>query len=193
MENIHQSSPSTVDPVVAECLGRGNSVVFFDVSIAGKPQGRIRMELFNDVAPRAAENFRQFCTGEFLRNGVPLGYKGCAFHRVIKGFMIQGGDFRNGDGTGRVSIYGDSFADEEFVIKHTGAGLLSMANSGPNTNGCQFFLTCGKAPHLDGKHVVFGKILDKESMLVVRKAENVPTGNQDKPKFPVVIDQCGEL
>lgn len=182
-----------MDPIVKEVLDRGNPVVFFDVSIGGQAQGRIRMELFKDVAPRTAENFRQFCTGEFQRNGVPVGYKGCAFHRVIKGFMLQGGDFRNGDGTGRVSIYGDSFADEDFVLNHTGPGLLSMANSGPNTNGCQFFLTCGKAEWLDGKHVVFGKILDKESMLTIKKCENVPTGQADKPKLPIVIDQCGEL
>ena len=182
-----------MDPIVKESLDRGNPVCFFDISIGGQPQGRIRMELFKDVAPLTAENFRQFCTGEFKRKDVPLGYKGCTFHRVIKGFMIQGGDFRNGDGTGSISIYGDAFKDEEFVVKHTGPGLLSSANSGPDSNGCQFFLTCGPASWLDGRHVVFGRILDKESMLVIRKCENVPTGALDKPTIPIVIEQCGEL
>lgn len=189
---MSQEGPG-IDPTISDALQRGNPVVFFDVSIAGRPQGRIKMELFRDMVPRTAENFRQFCTGEFQRQGVPIGYKGCSFHRVIKGFMLQGGDFRNGDGTGKISIYGDSFEDENFEIKHSGAGLLSMANSGPNTNGCQFFLTCAKTDHLDGKHVVFGKILDRESMLVIRKCENTPTNPQDKPILPIVIDECGEL
>ncbi len=182
-----------IDPAIEGAVSRGNPVVFFDVSIAERPMGRIKMELFKDAVPRTAENFRQFCTGEFQRNGVPIGYKGCTFHRVIKGFMIQGGDFRNGNGTGKISIYGDFFEDEDFSIKHSGPGLLSMANSGPNSNGCQFFLTCGAAEHLDGKHVVFGKILDQESMLVIRKCENTPTGAQDKPTLTIRIDECGEL
>ena len=183
-----------MDPSIVDSVERGNPVVFFDITIAGVATGRIKMELFADVAPKTAENFRQFCTGEFLRNNTPVGYKGCAFHRVIKGFMIQGGDFVNGDGTGKISIYGHSFADEEFILKHTGPGLLSMANSGINSNGCQFFLTCGKAEWLDDKHVVFGKILDEESMFVIRKIENVGvTAGNDKPTLPIVIEQCGEL
>ena len=107
--------------------------------------------------------------------------------------MVQGGDFMNSDGTGRMSIYGDCFADENFSIRHSSAGLLSMANSGPGTNGCQFFITCAKADWLDGKHVVFGKLLDDESMLVLRKMENVPVGVNSKPKLAIVIEQCGEL
>lgn len=108
--------------------------------------------------------------------------------------MIQGGDFINGNGTGRVSIYGDHFADENFLLKHKGPGLLSMANSGPNTNGCQFFLTCAKTEWLDNKHVVFGKLLDEESLLLLRKIENIPTiAVTNKPKLEVVITQCGEL
>lgn len=182
-----------MDPVVAEVLARGNHVVFFDIAIAGVPVGRIKMELFADICPRTAENFRQFCTGEFRRNSLPIGYKGCPFHRVVKNFVIQGGDFERGDGTGRNSIFGTSFADENFTLKHKGPGLLSMANSGPNTNGCQFFITVAKCEWLDGKHVVFGKVLDEESMLVVRKIENVPVGSGDKPKLPVTIEQCGEL
>lgn len=114
-----------------------NPVVFFDITIGGHPAGRIKMELFKDICPKTAENFRQFCTGEFRKSGLPIGYKKCTFHRVIKDFMIQGGDFVNGDGTGSMSIYGETFPDENFKLKHTGPGILSMANSGENTNGCQ--------------------------------------------------------
>lgn len=114
-----------------------NPIVFFDVTIGSLPAGRIKMELFADIVPLCAENFRQLCTGEFRKAGIPIGYKGSTFHRVIKDFMIQGGDFVKGDGSGCVSIYGNKFDDENFTAKHTGPGLLSMANSGPNTNGCQ--------------------------------------------------------
>uniref|UniRef100_A0A452IV20 Peptidyl-prolyl cis-trans isomerase n=3 Tax=Durocryptodira TaxID=1579337 RepID=A0A452IV20_9SAUR len=168
-----------------------NPVVFFDVSIGGQEIGRMKVELFADVVPKTAENFRQFCTGEFRKDGVPIGYKGSTFHRVIKDFMIQGGDFVNGDGTGVASIYRGPFADENFKLRHSAPGLLSMANSGPSTNGCQFFITCSKCDWLDGKHVVFGKIVD--GLLVMRKIENVPTGPNNKPKLPVVISQCGEM
>lgn len=174
-----------------ECISMTNPVVFFDVSIGGKEVGRIKMELFANIVPRTAENFRQLCTGEFRKDGVPQGYKGATFHRVIKDFMIQGGDFIEGDGTGCNSIYGASFADENFKLKHDTPGLLSMANSGPNTNGCQFFITCAKCDFLDGKHVVFGKVTD--GLLVVRKIENVSTGANNKPILPVVITQCGEM
>ena len=127
-----------------------------DVSLDSEPLGRIKLELFNHELPRTAENFRQFCTGEAKRDGVPLGYKNTAFHRVIKDFMIQGGDFVNGDGTGCTSIYGGStFDDENFITKHEGPGILSMANSGKDTNGCQFFITAAKCDFLDGKHVFF--------------------------------------
>lgn len=155
---MDSSGASGPDPAIAEAVARGNPVVFFDISIAGTPMGRLKMELFADVVPKTAENFRQLCTGEMTRNSFPVGYKGCPFHRIIKGFMIQGGDFVHQDGTGRQCIYGDSFADENFVVPHAGPGMLSMANSGPNTNGCQFFLTCAKCDWLDGKHVVFGKV-----------------------------------
>ncbi|CAI5463387.1 unnamed protein product [Closterium sp. Yama58-4] len=152
-----------------------NPVVFFDVTIGGIAAGRIKMELFADIAPRTAENFRQLCTGEMRKNNIPQGYKGSVFHRVIKDFMIQGGDFLKGDGTGCISIYGSKFDDEPFIAKHTGPGLLSAANSGPNTNGCQFFLTCAKCDWLDNKHVVFGRVLG-DSLLVVRKIENRESG-----------------
>ncbi|KAJ1992614.1 Peptidyl-prolyl cis-trans isomerase-like 1 [Dimargaris cristalligena] len=168
-----------------------NPVVFFDIAIGGQAAGRIKMELFADKVPKTAENFRQLCTGEFKVDGVPQGYKNCTFHRVIKDFMVQGGDFLNGDGTGRMSIYGDSFADENFEQKHTGPGLLSMANSGPNTNGCQFFITCAQCDFLDGKHVVFGKLVD--GLLTLRRIENVPTGPGNRPKLSVTITECGEM
>ncbi|KXJ14297.1 peptidyl-prolyl cis-trans isomerase H [Exaiptasia diaphana] len=169
-----------------------NPVVFFDVTIGGQDVGRMKMELFANVVPRTAENFRQFCTGEYRKNGLPIGYKGATFHRVIKDFMIQGGDFIQGDGTGVSSIYSEQpFADESFKLKHDNAGLLSMANSGPNTNGCQFFITCTKCDFLDSKHVVFGKIVD--GLLVMRKIENVPVGPNNRPKLPVLISQCGEM
>ncbi|CAJ1085547.1 peptidyl-prolyl cis-trans isomerase H [Xyrichtys novacula] len=160
-----------------------NPIVFFDITIGGQDVGRMKIELFADVVPKSAENFR--------KDGVPIGYKGCTFHRVIKDFMIQGGDFVNGDGTGICSIYRGPFADENFKVKHSTPGLLAMANSGPGTNGCQFFITCVKCDWLDGKHVVFGKVVD--GLLIMRKIENVPTGPNNKPKLPIVIAQCGEM
>ncbi|RDD40347.1 Peptidyl-prolyl cis-trans isomerase H [Trichoplax sp. H2] len=161
-----------------------NPIVFFDISIGGQEVGRMKMELFADAVPKTAENFRQFCTGEYRTAGVPVGYKECQFHRVIKDFMVQGGDFVKGDGTGVFSIYNETnFKDENFEHKH--------ANSGPGTNGCQFFITCTKCEFLDGKHVVFGRVLD--GMLILRKIENVPTGPNNRPKLPVVITQCGEM
>lgn len=151
------------------------------------------MELFADVVPKTAENFRQLCTGEFRSNGVPIGYKNCSFHRIMKDFMVQGGDFVKGDGTGSLSIFGEKFPDENFDLMHDQPGLLSLANSGPNTNGCQFFITCAKCDWLDGKHVVFGKVLDAPSMVTLRKIENVPVGPNNKPKLSVNITECGEF
>ncbi|KAH7123797.1 peptidyl-prolyl cis-trans isomerase H [Dendryphion nanum] len=170
-----------------------NPIVFFDITLGGEKLGRIKIELFKDVVPKTAENFRQFCTGETKNSsGRPQGYKGSKFHRVIKDFMLQGGDFINGNGTGSRTIYGvDKFADENFTLKHEGPGILSMANSGPNTNGCQFFITTVKTPHLDNKHVVFGKVV--EGMDVVIKIENTRTNSSDKPIQDVVISQCGEM
>ncbi|KAL7677023.1 hypothetical protein ACOME3_003272 [Neoechinorhynchus agilis] len=168
-----------------------NPIVFFDINVAGSDIGRIKMELFADIVPKTAENFRQFCTGEHKQDDIPVGYKNATFHRVIKDFMIQGGDFVNHDGTGNCSIYGPVFPDENFTVSHSHAGLLSMANSAPNTNGCQFFITCAKCEFLDGKHVVFGKVID--GMLVVRKIENIPVAPSNKPKLPVVISQCGQM
>ncbi|CAG9529729.1 unnamed protein product [Cercopithifilaria johnstoni] len=170
----------------------GRPHVFFDIIIGGKTSGRIVMELFNDIVPKTAENFRCLCTGEKGIGilGKPLHYRGCKFHRVIPEFMCQGGDFTNGDGTGGESIYGQTFPDENFIEKHTGPGILSMANAGPNTNSSQFFLCTIKTDWLDGKHVVFGKVVD--GMEVVKKIEKV--GSEDgTTSQEVKIADCGEL
>ncbi|KAL1197605.1 Peptidyl-prolyl cis-trans isomerase CYP63 [Cardamine amara subsp. amara] len=169
-----------------------NPNVFLDVSIGGDPVERIVIELFADVVPKTAENFRALCTGEAgigKTTGKPLQFKGSSFHRVIKGFMAQGGDFSNGNGTGGESIYGGKFSDENFKLDHDGAGVLSMANCGPNTNGSQFFILFKRQPHLDGKHVVFGKVV--KGMEVIKKMELVGTGD-GKPIKPVKVVDCGE-
>jgi peptidyl-prolyl isomerase H (cyclophilin H) len=178
-----------------DVIKRGHVAVFLDVAVGGVPVGRVKLELFKAQCPRTVENFRQFCTGEHRRSAQPVGYKGSRLHRVIKDFMIQGGDFVKGDGTGRTSTLGDKFDDEPsgLQLRHTGPGILSMANSGPNTNGCQFFITTKAAPWLDGKHVVFGRVMDAASMLAVRKVENVPVGTNNKPKLECTIVECGEL
>ncbi|XP_065861070.1 peptidyl-prolyl cis-trans isomerase CYP63 [Euphorbia lathyris] len=169
-----------------------NPFIYFDVSIDGDPVERMTIELFADIVPKTAENFRALCTGEKgigKTTGKPLQFKGSFFHRVIKGFMAQGGDFSKGNGTGGESIYGGKFADENFLLKHAVPGLLSMANSGPNTNGSQFFITFKRQHHLDGKHVVFGKVI--KGMDVVKKIEQVGTAD-GKPIHPVKIVDCGE-
>eukprot|EP00775_Hariotina_reticulata_P002941 gene2941-3226_t len=169
-----------------------NPVVFFDVTADGAPLGRITMELRADVVPKTAENFRCLCTGEkgVGRSGKPLHFKNSSFHRVIQQFMCQGGDFTAGNGTGGESIYGEKFADENFTLKHTGPGILSMANAGPNTNGSQFFLCTVKTEWLDGKHVVFGSVVD--GMDVVKKVESYGSGSGRTSK-KIVIADCGQL
>ncbi|PWN39247.1 peptidyl-prolyl cis-trans isomerase [Ceraceosorus guamensis] len=170
-----------------------NPHVFFDVTFGGEApasragQNRIVFELFADKVPKTAENFRALATGE---KGDGLHYKASTFHR-IKQFMIQGGDFTNHNGTGGKSIYGEKFEDENFDLKHSEPFLLSMANAGPGTNGSQFFITTVPTPHLDGKHVVFGKVIAGKA--VVRRMEAVETEAQDKPKEPVTIADCGVI
>ncbi|XP_057966612.1 peptidyl-prolyl cis-trans isomerase [Malania oleifera] len=169
-----------------------NPKVFFDMEVGGAPAGRIVMELFADITPRTAENFRALCTGEkgVGKRGKPLHFKGSSFHRVIPDFMCQGGDFTNGNGTGGESIYGEKFADENFNKKHTGPGVLSMANAGPNTNGSQFFICTVKTSWLDGKHVVFGQVV--EGLDVVKAIEKVGSSSGRTSK-PVKVADCGQL
>ncbi|CCW63717.1 unnamed protein product [Phytomonas sp. EM1] len=172
-----------------------NPKVFFEISIDNKNSGRIVMELYADTVPKTAENFRALCTGEKGkgRSGKPLHYKNCPFHRIIPGFMIQGGDFTRGNGTGGESIYGTTFRDESFAGKagkHTGLGCLSMANSGPNTNGSQFFICTAPTPWLNGKHVVFGRVV--EGIDILKRIERLGSAS-GRTRSRIVIANCGEI
>ncbi len=166
--------------------------VFFDISIDATPAGRLVFELYSDTVPKTAENFRALCTGEKGQGqrGKPLHYKGSTFHRIIPGFMCQGGDFTDGDGRGGESIYGHKFEDESFEHRHEGPGTLSMANAGPNTNGSQFFLCTAPTAWLDGKHVVFGRLIEGDDVLTQIEGEGTTSG---APSRSVVIADCGQL
>lgn len=167
-------------------ITKGNP--FFIISIDGKEVGKLKFELFDDDVPKTSSNFRYLCA-KGLGDKNEACYKNSIFHRVIKDFMIQGGDFTNFDGTGGMSMYGSKFNDENFNLKHNQPGLLSMANSGPNTNGSQFFITLKDTPHLDNKHVVFGILL--EGFDILKKIENLETNSEDKPIQEVKIINCG--
>ena len=174
---------SSVLPFVSH--NQANRRVFFDISINGVSAGRIVFKLYNDITPKTAQNFLELSTGQ---NG--FGYRGSRMHRIVPDFMVQGEDFVKGNGTGGKSIYGPKFPDENFIVKHTKAGLLSMANAGPDTNGSQFFITLDVTPWLDNKHVVFGEV--EQGLEIVKKMGyyGSPSG---KPRADVMIAQCGEL
>lgn len=173
---------------VPKSINIDNPQVFMDIKIGENEPKRVEFELFKDKVPKTVENFRCLCTGE---KGGKLHYKGSIFHRVIKNFMIQGGDFENANGTGGESIYGKNFDDENFYYAHSEEGLLSMANAGKDTNGSQFFITLKDTNWLDGKHVVFGKVI--KGLEVVKEVEAIETDGQDKPKTTVTIVDCGEI
>ena len=159
------------------CLAMVNPTAFFDIPVDGEPLGRVSFELFADKVPKTAEE-------------KGFGYKGSCFHRIIPGFLCQGGDFTRHNGTGGKSIYGEKFDDENFILKHTGPGILSMANAGPNTNGSQFFICTAKTEWLDGKHVVFGKV--KEGMNIVEAMERFGSRN-GKTSKKITIADCGQI
>jgi len=180
--------------IAAQAQAADNPIVAMDITIDGEPAGTVVAELRADVVPKTAENFRSLCTGE-RGQGMdgPLDYAGTPFHRIIPGFMIQGGDITRGNGTGGDSIYGGRFPDENFRLKHDGPGVLSMANSGPGTNSSQFFITVAATSWLNGKHVVFGEVIDGMDVVEKMEAQGVPNSRKGKPRTKVVLADCREL
>ena len=178
----------TLAAVMGETLDTVTHKAFFDIEIDGKPEGRIVFGMFGDTVPLTVDNFVKLCTGEMGtgKSGKPLHFKDSAFHRIIQGFMAQGGDFTLGDGRGGESIYGEKFKDENFDIKHTKPNLLSMANAGPNTNGSQFFITFAATPWLDGRHTVFGEVIEGEE--VVKALEAIGSSSGKTSKKAVIAD-----
>ena len=181
--DLTENALNQLDNVFDEYMqSKKRSHVYFDISNNNEIIGRITFELFDDIVPYTVKNFIYLINNH---------YKGSIFHRIIKDFVIQGGDFINGDGTGTKSIYGDTFDDENFNIKHDSKYLLSMANSGPNTNGCQFFITLNKLEHLDNKHVVFGKIMNESSKDIIEIMANTLVDENDRPLTDYIIEDCG--
>jgi cyclophilin family peptidyl-prolyl cis-trans isomerase len=163
---------------------KNKKYVYFVIQIGNNKPEKIKFKLFDKIVPRTCNNFRKLCKTKK--------YKHTIFHRIIQDFMIQGGDYENMDGTGGKSIYGDAFPDENFYLKHDKPLLLSMANSGPNTNGSQFFITTNKTPHLDGKHVVFGEVVKTtKSKKLIKKLNNIETNGNDNPRAKCEITNCG--
>jgi peptidylprolyl isomerase len=187
--SLYDDKPSNVS--VPHDKHKGSKRVFMDIKVGNAASERVEFELFFDTTPKTAQNFLSLCVGDKSTPEKPLTFKGNKFHRIIKNFMCQGGDITMGDGTGGESIYGSRFDDEDFSSKHSEPFLLSMANAGPNTNGSQFFITTTKTPHLDGKHVVFGRVLSGKD--VVSKMENMQTDSNSKPLEDVIIEDCGEI
>lgn len=167
-------------------VSKPKNLVFLEIGIGGKCAGKVIIELFDKIVPKTCNNFKTLCTSR-----KKLSYVDCPFHRIIKDFMIQGGDFTRENGTGGMSIYGEKFEDENFDIPHDRPYLLSMANSGPDTNGSQFFITTAETPHLDGKHVVFGEVID--GFEIIDELNEIETGMDDKPVQDVRIFNCGSI
>ena len=180
-QQIKQNKPKHKSKPKHKKKSKSKKLVFFTIAINDKEMGKIKIKLFDKIVPKTCHNFRTLCQTQK--------YKNSPFHRIIKDFMIQGGDYTRGNGTGGLSIYGNTFPDENFELSHDRPYLLSMANAGPDTNGSQFFITTGDAPHLDGKHVVFGEITKGHE--IIDKLNNIQTGSNDKPVHNVYIAECG--
>jgi len=190
-EGVYNEKVVKISAVIEKVLPKfdpENAQTFFDIQIEDGHSGRIVFELFTKLVPKTAENFRSLCVGD---KGVPFHYKDNIFHRIIKGFMAQGGDTTNQNGTGGKSIYGEKFEDEQIWYPHTHKGVLSMANAGPDTNGSQFFICFGPTPHLNEKHTIYGRVISGWD--TVEKMEANPTGAQDLPVKAIKIADCGEL